>query len=149
MAMQLTKSTSDRAIDGLVGGLIAGLLMAMWLIVYGWSTGRSLQVTLGYFDPSQNGGWLIGLMAHLALSSVYGLLFGLLAKSVHHLWQLKRALTLGLGVLYGSGLWLGALGLFNIAETPLGQLSPVEFGLAHLIYGLVAAYWLSKHEGAQ
>src|SRR5688572_21548696 len=80
------RKLSDSALDGLFGGLVAGVAMAVYLVVWDLAAGRGSGAVLGMFDPSERGVALTGALMHLAVASVYGILFGLLW------WALRRAL---------------------------------------------------------
>ena len=137
------KSVGDTAVDGLLAGLVGGVAMALFLVVAGWLTGTPPQTTLAYFDPAQTGSWLTGLLAHLAVSAIYGVVFGLLMGVVGRI----RPSLVRWGWLWGAGygvvLWLGGLGVVLTAvASPLDQIPAWEFALAHLLYGLVVGYRL-------
>src|SRR5262245_29820268 len=83
------RKLSDAALDGLFGGLVAGVAMAIYLVIWGLTIGMGAGMVLGMFDPSYRGIALTGALTHLAVASVYGILFGLIW------WALRRALRLG------------------------------------------------------
>ncbi|MCA9957294.1 MAG: hypothetical protein KC434_21345, partial [Anaerolineales bacterium] len=68
----MEKTTGDTAVDGLIAGLVAGLTMGLFLTLGGLLNGRQPLETLSFFDPARAGSWLTGLLAHLAVSSIYG-----------------------------------------------------------------------------
>ena len=137
------KSVGDTAVDGLLAGLVGGVAMALFLVVIGWLSGAPPQTTLAYFAPAQTGSWLTGLLSHLAVSAIYGVVFGLLMGMVGRLRpSLLRWLWLW-GVGYGLGLWLlGAGVVLTAVASPLVQIPAWEFAAAHLLYGLVVGYRL-------
>jgi hypothetical protein len=150
MGTQWNRSMSDTAVDGLLAGLVGGAAMALFLVVIGWLTGTPPLTTLAYFDPAQTGSWLTGLLAHLAVSAIYGVVFGLLLGIVGRIRPslAKRTWLWGMG--YGLLLWLLGLGVVLTAVgAPLAQIPVWQFALAHLIYGLVLGFWLGKNSYEQ
>jgi len=133
----------NTAVDGLLAGLVGGAAMALFLAAAGWLAGVSPLTTLAYFDPAQTGSWLTGLLAHLAVSAIYGVVFGLLLGIVG---RIRPSALRGLwlwGIGYGLALWLLGLGMVLTAVgAPLAQIPAWEFAMAHLLYGLAAGYRL-------
>ena len=130
------ETSGEAAVDGLLAGVGAGLLMAAYLLVVGLASGESVAAILGRFDPSANAAAPVGIMAHLAVSGVYGAIFGL-GRRLALAWKPFQAVpgwVTGLG--YGMALWfLAKSGLLLGGASPLRQISAVHFMLAHLIYG--------------
>jgi len=137
------RKVSDAALDGLFGGLAAGVAMAIYLVVWGLTAGLGSGGVLGMFDPGLRGMALAGALTHLAVASVYGILFGLIW------WALRRGLRLGArawlaGILYGLALLLVAkVVVLPAAESPLAEIPTLHFAVAHVIYG-AALGWLSE-----
>jgi hypothetical protein len=132
-------------VDGLFAGLLAGLVMAAILAVTALARSVTLSVLFNRFNPTQTDSPLTGLLLHLAVSSVYGILFGLvryLASSLRRLAPLPwQAIALGAG--YGAGLFFFAwCVLLPASASPLRQLSFWQFGAAHLVYGSILG-WLT------
>src|SRR5689334_5709909 len=101
------RKLSDATLDGLFGGLAAGVAMAAYLMVWGLIAGVGSGGVLAMFDPGQRGVALTGALTHLAVASVYGILFGLIC------WALRRVVRLGaqvwlVGAIYGLALLLVA-----------------------------------------
>ena len=139
------RSWGDTAVDGLLAGLVAGLLMSLFLALASWLNGAAPLTTLGYFDPAQAGSWLTGFLAHLAVSAIYGVGLAMLLRLVGWLQPSFTKLTWLLGAAYGLLLWGLAIGVVLTAVgSSLDQIPAWEFGLAHLLYGLVAGYRLQK-----
>jgi len=141
------KTIGETAVDGLLAGLAGGAAMALFLLLVGWLTGTPPQTTLAYFDPAQAGSWLTGLLAHLAVAAIYGVGFGLLMGVLGRIRpSALRRLWLW-GMAYGLALWLLGLGVVLTAVgAPLAQIPAWQFGLAHLVYGLVLGFWLGRHQ---
>ncbi|MEZ4592990.1 MAG: hypothetical protein R3D55_17875 [Chloroflexota bacterium] len=137
------KAWGDTAVDGLLAGLVGGLVMGLFLALAGWLHGGSPLVVLGYFAPAQASGWLTGLLAHLAASAIYGVGLALLLRGVGWIRPSLTKLAWLWGGLYGLLLWGLAAGVVVTAvDSALAQIPAWEFGLAHLLYGLVAGYRL-------
>ena len=139
------KACGDTAVDGLLAGLVGGVFMGLFLALAGWLNDGVPLATLGYFDPAQAGGWLTGLLAHLAVSAIYGVGLALLLRVVGWIRPSLTKLAWLFGGLYGLLLWGLAVGVVLTAvDSSLAQIPAWEFGLAHLLYGLVAGYRLQK-----
>jgi hypothetical protein len=132
------KSIGDAVIDGLLAGIGAGLVMALFLLLAGVLSGDAPADVIGRFDPARSNNLVASLLTHLALSAIYGAIFGLLFQMPVR-WR-PTLLRFGwlAGLLYGlvlytiarSAMWAGAdSGLVNFPTTILL--------LAHAIYGLV------------
>ncbi len=134
---ETNRTFGDAAVDGLLAGAAAGFVMAVYLWVAGLVQGLPTAAVLGRFDPGQSASPLTGALVHLAVSGVYGAIFGLGLRLVGGLPLLRRVPVWVLGTAYGLLLlavaWLvilpgtGAL----VREVPLLHLT-----LAHLLYGV-------------
>jgi hypothetical protein len=74
--MQLKGTIGEAAADGLLAGEAAGVIMAAYLALAGLTWGSGPVEVLALFDPGETGSALFGLIAHLAVSGVYGAAFG-------------------------------------------------------------------------
>jgi hypothetical protein len=137
-------SASDAAIDGLLSGVLAGLGMAFYLVLARLVAGVSPLATLALFAPDPESGPLMGVLAHLAVSGIYGVLFG-----VGYATLLRRPdynpptwLHAAIGGLYGLLLLLAAWTLILPATgSQVQQIPLVQLTIGHLLYGLVLG-WL-------
>lgn len=137
-------STSDAAIDGLLSGVAGGLVMAAYLVVATLVAGVPPQATLALFALDPDSGPLMGALAHLAVSGIYGVLFG-----VGYAVLLRRRdynppvwLHAVIGGLYGLLLLLAAWTLILPATgSQLQQIPLVQLTIGHLLYGFVLG-WL-------
>lgn len=144
---QKKKSLGDTAVDGLVAGLPAGVGMAVVLTLTGLVSGRPPLVTLSYFDPAQSGRWLTGLLAHLAVAAIYGVVFALLLAAAGRLRPSVSRLVALWGVVYGLALLAVAYGVWLTAvPSPLAQIAAWQMALAHVVYGLGLGLWLRKNQ---
>jgi hypothetical protein len=90
--------TEDAVINGLFSGVLAGLAMILVLALLGSYNQPKIKDLLGLFDPTGNQNFYAGGFAHLAVSAVYGLIFGLLWK----LFFLGRRIPVWIG---GDDFW--------------------------------------------
>ena len=79
---QYTPKTSDAAVSGLIGGLASGLAMLAFLVVAGLLISLPPLETLARFAPGEGDNPMTGGLAHLAVSGMYGLVYGLLWHAV-------------------------------------------------------------------
>ena len=142
-------SLGDSAVDGLLAGAGAGLLMGLYVAAAGLLAGQGLGSILAQFDPSPTPSALTGVLAHLAMAGVYGIVFAVAWRWVRRLW--RRGPAWLAGALYGGGLWALAQLLLALpagqAEGWLAGVSPVNLAVAHLVYGLTLG-WLLGRRGA-
>lgn len=142
-------TTGDAAVDGLLAGGLAGVLMAVYLTVAGLTWGDGINVTLGRFDPGGTANPVAGVLSHLAVSGVYGALFGIGWRLVVRLWRRLLAHAWLGGLAFGLALWgLAAVFLLPGAASALRAISPLHFTIAHIVYGLALGFGLSmrRHE---
>lgn len=138
-----TIRTEDAVINGLFSGVAAGLVMILFLALSGLVTGHNFEILIGLFDPSGNNNPISGIAAHMAVSGVYGLLFGLLWKILK---LAPRRLMVWLGGMIFSLLIFAAAELLILpgSNSPLIQMPELLFGLAHLVYGFVLGFGFSR-----
>ncbi len=136
----------DAAVDGLLSGVAAGVLMASFLLVAGWTAGRSWDWVLRQFDPGLTPAPLTGAVTHLAVSGVYGLLFGSLWRPMARAWRWLPGWLAGLG--FGMLLWLLALMVTSARLSSGGAwlqgIPPAQLAVAHGIYGLALGWLVSR-----
>jgi hypothetical protein len=129
-------SASEAAVAGLLRGLAAGLAMAAVLVAAGLLVGQPPASTLAAFaidgQPLAANG-LAGLLGHLAVAGVYGLVWGLVWRALGG----RRAIPAWLGgLLYGLLLWVVGQLLIRSAGSALMQIAPWALLAGHLVYGL-------------
>lgn len=140
-------STSDAAVDGLLSGILAGLVMAAFLALAMLISDESPLATLALFAPDPNSSPLVGLLSHLAVSGIYGVLFGVVYAAL-----LRRRdynppawLHAAIGGVYGLLLLLAAWTL--ILPATGSQLQGIPFlylALGHLLYGVLLGWLLYR-----
>lgn len=137
-------SAGDAAVAGLLHGLAAGLAMALVLVVAGLLGGRGPADTLAAFTLSGQpvaSNALTGLLGHLAVAGVYGLIWGLAWRVIGR----RTAIPAWLGgLVYGLLLWGAAQLLVRSIGASLALLAPWTLLVGHLVYGVVLGF-LSRH----
>jgi hypothetical protein len=124
----------DSAVDGLFGGLGAGIIMGIYFVAAGLIGGEGPALVLSRFDPSAAASPLTGALVHLAVASVYGMLFAIGHRYAH----IDRLPTWLDGLLYGVALLLLAeVIILPGAQSALRAIPVPSFGLAHVIYGVM------------
>ncbi len=133
----------DAAVDGLLAGLVAGSGMAGYLVFAGLTAGEGPGQVLGRFAPGAEAAALTGALMHLAVGAVYGMLFAL------GWWLLVRWRGVPAwlaGLIYGVMLWLIAEAIILPSTgSPLAQIPPVHFALAHGIYGVILGFLVGRN----
>lgn len=130
-------SIGEMAVDGLFAGIAAGIAMLLYLVISGLLTGAAASVMIGRFSIQVPPNPLQGALLHLAVSAIYGMIFGIL-------WGLVggRVSSWVAGVLYALAIYLLArFLLLPGAGSPLLEIVPLHFALAHLVYGLGLGFW--------
>lgn len=129
------QTLGDMAVDGLLNGVAAGIAMAVTLAIMALIVGETLTAMFSRFNTGNaDMPLLAGLLGHLALSAIYGTAFGLVW---HRLATRVRGIgTVLIGVIYGLLLFAVAiLVVLPAVQSPMQDI-PMQFGLAHLVYGL-------------
>ncbi len=140
---QSTTKIGDAAVDGLLAGLGAGVLMALVLALSGLFGGAGIAGTLALFTPFGSPGPLAGAISHLAVSAIYGAVFGVLYAPLR---GRLPAWVAGSG--YGVLLYLVArLALLPGTGSALIAIPPAIFLAAHLLYGLGLGFLISRKGG--
>lgn len=130
-------SAGDAAVGGLLHGLAAGLAMAAVLVAAGLLRGQGPADTLAAFSVSGQpaaASALTGLLGHLAVAGVYGLVWGVAWRAIGRRATLPVWLA---GLVYGLLLWGVAQLLVRSIGSSLAQIAPWALLLGHLIYGLI------------
>jgi hypothetical protein len=127
--------TEDAVINGLFSGVLAGLAMILVLALVGRFSHSKITNLLGLFDPTGNQNYYAGGFAHLAVSAVYGQVFGLLWK----LFFFRRRTPLWMGgMVFGALIFVfSQLLISHGSGTPVFQIPVPLFGVSHLVYGTV------------
>ena len=129
-AMAKKSTAGEAAVDGLLGGATAGVVMAVYLVVVNLFGGEGFSV-LTRFD-SNGTSPVNGALLHVAVSGVYGALFGILLRFGQRL----NAPGWAIGTAYGIALFaLAETVLLPSSRSALKEIPIVHFAIAHLIYG--------------
>lgn len=141
----LTRNKSSLAVDGVIYGVVAGAAMFLSLIALAALSGEAPGVILARFSSSGITSPMLGVMGHLGVSAIYGVLFGVVAWPL-----LSRFSTSKTSAVFGGILYAGFLILFaQIAILPgtnssLSQFPFWQWVLGHCIYGLVLGSLFSR-----
>lgn len=119
--------------------------MAGVLIVSALLTSEGPLRMLVRFAPAGSASPLTGAMIHLAVSAVYGLLFGVIYRLVGRGRLVGRPAGVLLGLVYGLALILVAQGLASTAAgSVLRDIPALHFAVAHLVYGAVTGWLIAR-----
>ncbi|MEZ4766879.1 MAG: hypothetical protein R2844_00425 [Caldilineales bacterium] len=139
-------TAGDAAVGGLFHGLVAGLAMAVYIVLAGLMQGIGPVMIWTRLGGALDNP-VSGLLAHLAVSGVYGVVWGLLWRPLHS--RLSRIPAWAAGLVYG-------LVLMVIAQAAVAALNPLlmDIGLAHrlvahLVYGLVLGLLTARSQTAR
>lgn len=122
-------TAGDGAVEGLLHGLLAGAIMAAYLAGVSFMLRSSPAALVERLTTAFNTGAATLLVAHLALSAFYGVVWGFLYRFL----LARMALPAWLwGVLYGALLWL----LSTLLLPPETTFPFAYTGAAHLLFGL-------------
>jgi hypothetical protein len=130
---KVTKVTlGNAAVDGLLMGIVAGLAMALYLGGAALMMGEGLSMMFSRFATTGSDSPVSGFLLHLAVSGIYGLIFGFICRLICR-WP--RLVWL-FGFAYGGLLWLlAALILLPGSDSQLSAIPAAHLVLAHLVYG--------------
>ena len=142
----MTKSTAAQktsggevAVVGLFSGLWAGLAMSAYLLVVSLLGSKSFVEAFARASLTESAKPWIAVLTHLAVSAVYGLVFGLVYAFLTQRWRWETTwwLALALGALYGLFLWFLAVNILAPGTAyPLRDIPAAVITGAHLVYGL-------------
>lgn len=146
---RITRTTSigDAAVEGLIYGIVAGLGMALFLIAFEWLAGVMPLEVLGYFGANPDASPWVGLFTHVAVSGIYGVIFGMLALVAARMFgdRLNPGVWLLFGVVYGLLIFAVAKGvILPRTSSPLNELPVWALALAHALYGFVLAWLVGR-----
>lgn len=140
-------SLGDASVDGLLAGIFAGAAMAAYLVLATVVERESPASLLSRFDPGSTGSWLTGLVAHLAVSAIYGLLFSIVYRLMSQFAPGARRWRRMSGIGYGALLFLIArFLLLPVVDSPLMGITAIHFALSHAIYGLLLGVGIGRFQ---
>lgn len=134
---------------GAAAGIVASLAMGMVVMVVTLIQGRGLflvprliaTLVLSNEAAATTIGIITGLVIHVLLGALYGLIFAVLHTLITNSYELSGAIVLGL--VYGFGLWVVnflILGPATGAQLTV-QLAPATAIPMHLLFGLVVSLY--------
>lgn len=136
--VQVYKRTSDAVIDGLFNGIQAGILMGMYLALVLIASRQGVEPFLNNLSKVTGASPLTSVFFHLAVSGIYGTLFGSISKLASIKWPASTSTwpSQVMGVIFGALLYLFASTVLLPETRELVQgIQPIHFLIAHLIYG--------------
>jgi hypothetical protein len=137
-SLQTKETLGDAAVDGLLAGGGAGILMAVYLWIAGLTLGISAGAMFSRFDPGGTASPVSGLLIHLAVSGVYGAIYGLGRRLTAGWPALARLPGWLAGGLYGAILLaLAWTVILPGTASPVREIPLVHLAAAHGVYGLV------------
>lgn len=141
-----TNNKSSLAVDGVIYGLVAGTAMFASLTVLAILTGDAPGVILARFSSGGVTSPVLGILGHLGVSAIYGVLFGVLV------WPLltrfpSRKISVGLGGIIYAGLLLllAQIAILPGTNSALSQIPFWQWALGHVIYGLVLGSMFARN----
>ncbi|MEJ2601419.1 MAG: hypothetical protein P8Z00_24040, partial [Anaerolineales bacterium] len=116
-------SISEMAVEGLFAGVLAGAVMLLYLVASGLLSGEAVGVMPGRFSIQTPPNPLQGVLLHLGVSGIYGMLFGVVQSLLG-----RRLPALGVALLYALAIYLLAvLVLLPSAGSKLLDITPLHF----------------------
>ena len=129
---------SIRAVDGVVYGLLGGVAMFLSLMALALLSGEAPGVILARFIGGGITSPMVGLVGHLGVSAIYGVMFGVLIWPVLRRFSSRKISAWLGGILYGGFLVLLAqIAILPGTNSSLSQFPFWQWALGHGIYGLV------------
>ncbi len=129
---------SIRAVDGVVYGLLGGVAMFLSLVVLALLSGEAPGVIPARFSGVGITSPMVGLVGHLGVSAIYGVLFGVLIWPVLVRYSSGKISGVLGGILYaGLLVLLAQIAILPGINSPLSQIPFWQWALGHGIYGLV------------
>lgn len=131
----------DSAVDGLVGGLVAGVAMGIYLMVVGLRSRISAWYLIETLVPLNNDNLVYTILLHLAISMIYGAVYGALISVIRRVSGLhfRNWFLIVFAGLYGLALFVFArVVLFSVIEQAFfSQNLLLHLFIAHVFYGFV------------
>lgn len=133
---ETNSSFGNSAVSGLFAGIVGGLAMLAAMVIQALLLGGTAGKMLSRFSLGASGSPLGGALTHVAVSAVYGVIFGLLLHGLRSAWQGHIPGWLA-GLVFAMVLLLLAFGVVLPNTAPgLAELPPSFLVIGHLAYGL-------------
>lgn len=130
-------SIGDAAVDGLLNGIIAGVGMGLYVLLIFLVNSVPAGEIIVYFGSITDSG-LVSALIHLAISGIYGVLFGLAFSVISN--RLRKTLSIWVvllsGIVYGGLLWLVATYVVFNGSPSVEYIPGVHLLIAHIIFGV-------------
>jgi hypothetical protein len=138
-------SIGDLAVDGLLNGVMAGVVMAIYLVISGLLTGAGVAAILSAFDLGQGTSPVRGVLIHLAVAAIYGMVFNLLYRLIGRGRSIGRGGNVIIGLAYGLLLWSITQVTFAAGiNVALNSLPTVHFAVAHVVFGITLGWLIGR-----
>ena len=135
--MRAHRSVGDAAVDGLLNGLIAGSIMTIYIALIGVTMGTNLAAVLSAFDLGQGTSPVRGVLIHLAIAAIDGMIFSLIYRLIEQHRTVGQGGSVLIGLVYGLLLWsIAQVAITAGINDSLGSLPVVHLVVAHVIYGV-------------
>jgi hypothetical protein len=136
------------AVDGVIYGLMGGILMYLFLAALALFSGENPAALLSRFSAGGLTSPVRGLISHLAVSAIYGAMFGVLVWPLLTKFTARKVYGWLGGLLFGSLLFLlSQIAVLPITNSPLGEIPTWQWGLGHALYGLILGGLFAKKSG--
>ena len=141
-------SISTLAVDGVIYGVVAGVAMFLSLMAMALLSGESPGVILSRFSGGGITSPILGMLGHLGVSAIYGVMFGVLIWPVLRRFPSKNISGWLGGILYAGFLVLLAqIAILPGTNSSLSQFPFWQWALGHGIYGLVLGGLFARKAG--
>jgi hypothetical protein len=138
-------NVGDAAVEGLLNGIIGGLVMALTLTIFSLINGDAPAALFSQFATEDTVSPAAGALLHLAVSGVYGMVFGVIALKLAIVQRWLPRFGWLIGLAYGVILWAaGSFILLPATGSPLLMIPSLLFGFAHLVYGIVLGVMVGR-----
>lgn len=139
---------SNLAVDGVLIGLLGGFAMVVLLAVVTLLSGEAPSVFLARFTTAELTSPVRGLISHLAVSALYGALFGVLVWPLLTRFASPKVSGWIGGLIYAGILYLlSQFAILPVTNSPLTQIPSWQWALGHAIYGLVLGVMFTRKLG--
>ncbi len=143
--MRAHRSVGDAAVDGLLNGVVAGIVMAIYIVLINATLDRGLAATLSAFDLGQGALPVRGVLIHLAIAAIFGVVFGLIHRLIGQRRSIGRSGSATIGLAYGLLLWsIAQVAITAGINVGLGSLPTAHLAAAHLIYGITLGWLIGR-----
>lgn len=130
--------SGDAAVDGFLNGVIAGVFMGMYVLLIFLVNGLPPEEVMLFFDNSISSP-LYAPVVLLAVSGIYGLVYGLIILPIISRWENipRVGIAAATGIIYGILLWSIANFIILPESLPAGYVPGIYLLTSHMVYGLL------------